>query len=370
MKRFLALLIGVLAFVPASSLAAEPSVTIELPFDKAVLSTKSAMVIYKVPPGFSPVVLRGEKEQFKEGYKVPGDDADLVHLLLPLNEGLNKFTWVDPSNEQRIKSLSIYRIPASSTRKVMDTAAKTFIFHVPELEKNCSGCHELSPDLETVDRKLPTGVLCTSCHRDIISGEEVHRPAGGFTCLYCHDPKYAPSRFTVNDGEKQSCGTCHDDYIAKEITSKQFIHGPLAVDRCNTCHTPHAGFKKLLEQEQIKDLCARCHYETVNQNMTEGLHADNPCNACHVSHGANNPGFLKKDAVEEMCLECHEHVREGEHAEMHNHPVSYKADAARKIRPMNCISCHTVHGRKDITTRNIFENSQEQKKFCERCHYD
>jgi hypothetical protein len=29
-----------------------------------------------------------------------------------------------------------------------------------------------------------------------------------------------------------------------------------------------------------------------------------------------------------------------------------------------------VHGRKDITSKHIFVNEQEQKKFCERCHYD
>ncbi|TLN25990.1 hypothetical protein FDZ71_01005, partial [bacterium] len=351
--------------------ASAPFVEVELPFDKAVVPTKSALVIFKVPKGFTPVVFRQEKEYFKESYRVPGDENDLIHILLPLNEGLNKFTWADPATEQRIKYLTIFCIPPSSTKMAMDSAAKPFLFHVPENEKKCSGCHELSPEIESADRKLPIGVLCTSCHRDIISGEVVHRPSGGFTCLYCHDPKYLPSRFTITATEKETCNSCHDDFISKELTSKPFLHGPLAVNSCDVCHTPHSGGKKLLAADTVQELCAHCHYETVNENMAEGLHSKIACSKCHAAHGADDGNFLKTDA-QALCAGCHDTVSEGEHAQMHHHPIFAKASADGKTRGMTCISCHTPHGRKDISKKAIFEdeNALEQKKFCEKCHYN
>lgn len=201
---------------------------------------------------------------------------------------------------------------------------KQFVFHEPETEARCVGCHNMAPSPSQILSTREQDNPCIGCHRRMLNVAYVHGPAGTYSCVYCHKEKAAP-KYAVVKREAALCGECHEDKAA-DFRKRKYVHGPIAGGMCEVCHD---------------------------------------------SHGSQQYGQLKAP-VNELCLSCHESVRKTPHVVRtttgEGHPVSGRKDpsAPKTGRPMSCISCHNPHA-SDV--RYFFvTNNEERLMLCQMCH--
>ncbi|RNC72759.1 MAG: cytochrome C [Desulfuromonadales bacterium] len=201
---------------------------------------------------------------------------------------------------------------------------KPYVFHMSDMEKRCSGCHNMEPSPAQLFSTLEKENPCVGCHRKMLNVKFVHGPAGTYSCVYCHTEKVAP-RYAVTKREAALCNECHEDKAA-EFRKRKYIHGPIAGGMCEVCHDPH---------------------------------------------GSNHYGQLKAP-VNELCLSCHEAIKKTPHVVRtstgEGHPVGGRKDpsALKSGREMSCISCHNPHA-SDV--RYFFVNNAEDRMvLCQMCH--
>jgi len=201
---------------------------------------------------------------------------------------------------------------------------KPYLFHLPELEARCVGCHTMEPTTAQLLSTLAKENPCIGCHRKMLDVKFVHGPAGTYSCVYCHKEKATP-RYTVTKREAALCNECHGDKAA-EFAKRKYIHGPIAGGMCEVCHD---------------------------------------------SHGSANYAQLKAP-INQLCLSCHESIKKTPHVVRTTsgagHPVSGVKDpsAPKTGREMSCISCHNPHA---ADVRYFFVNNAEDRMMlCQMCH--
>jgi predicted CXXCH cytochrome family protein len=359
-------------FLLATSLTSASAAFVELvlPFDNAIIHSPSALVLYKTSPEFMPKIVNN-------GFDLPkpiivgGNDTDLHHLRIKLEEGRNTIFWTDPKTETLMSQLTIYHIPPFSLKHVSDKKAKTFTFHQPEFEKRCDTCHPIPEEAETVSGKKmsPAAKACSSCHPDVTNSPRQHEPAATYDCFRCHETNYNPERFAITTSQVALCSYCHQNFLSRLMGENKYVHGPAASGSCFICHNPHGGEGKGILREDPTTLCLHCHSDTVNRELDNLLHDGLDCRMCHTPHASNNRALIIA-RVPDLCLSCHKDpsLELGGHPMM-GHPQGATNDPSKPGREMTCISCHNVHGQPDISQGDLLDDTEIQRTFCLKCHY-
>ncbi len=361
----LAVLAATIAF------GAEPSVTLLMPYDGAILHASKAMIPYETtPPQFEPEVTQNGLNTPRYKF-VGGNNNDLYHLNIDLVEGKNRLVWFDMENEKELLAITLYYVPPHSLKKVNVAGATKFSFHQKDFEARCNECHSIPEEMETVRGRpmQPAGKVCSACHPGIDKRKSPHKPSDTYDCFRCHETAYKPQRFGINTSIAALCGYCHEGFMEKLLGEKKYVHGPVAGGACLACHDPHGGKSGAITREPMPQLCLRCHDDTVDINKEGVLHGDLDCDECHSPHGGDNPTFVIAEKSE-LCLSCHDKPTDemGGHL-MPGHPSEGPVDPSKPGKPLWCLSCHKVHSQVDISQTNWQEDVKMQRKFCNRCHY-
>lgn len=220
--------------------------------------------------------------------------------------------------------------------------------HKPVADGDCTGCHD--PHGASTRRMLKaatTPELCASCHKEVLTGKHVHKPAGE-NCAECHLPHTASHAMLLTMDARSLCLRCHAD-VGSEITASAHPHDPAQGD-CLQCHKPHASDEVQALKMSPKDLCISCH-EPVGKAIAEATHPHSAttdaraCLNCHTAHASEHVKQLFKDPVG-ACLECHQKPIVTEAKRTIAAVAEVGVDALHRhgsIAEGDCATCHTVH---------------------------
>jgi predicted CXXCH cytochrome family protein len=164
-------------------------------------------------------------------------------------------------------------------------------------------------------------VACTDCHSPHLSARLAETlagvpqgkrdvpssllPVGPFSA---HSNDLTPRKMLVRN-EPQLCLTCHNEMKAQ--FTQPFHHRVLeGAMNCSDC-TTHGGFE--MKQARLSTgadaSCVKCHADKqgpfVSSTRPPRIEG---CAICHTPHGASNPKMLKRNNVNQLCLECHSNV--------------------------------------------------------------
>ena len=240
------------------------------------------------------------------------------------------------------------------------TKIRTFESESPkQISESCLQCHAGKEEHNNYKRgeHWRNDVACTDCHsphfstrlNETLAGAPQARadapstllPVGPFSA---HSNDLAPPKMLVKN-EPQLCMTCHNE--TKAQFTQPFHHRVLeGAMKCSDCHNAHGGFE--LKQARLNTgadaSCMKCHADKQGPFVFE--HAPSKvegCATCHTPHGASNAKMLKRNNVNQLCLECHSNValKVGE-IEAPGAP-SFHNQAT--VRFQNCTTCHSkIHG--------------------------
>ena len=364
--------VGAAALV-AAVLAAAPvrAGTLLVPPDGAVVSVPEVLLVYTVPAGEKTLVRENGRPIAARTAVVPGNEEDLHHVWLPLEEGRHTFHVLRAADESELFRFSVTYVPPYSMRTPAGPGDRRYAFHTREREKACAACHNLPETYETLpDQPLaPAGKVCAACHPRVDAGPNLHGPTAVYACFMCHAPEYEPARFAVRGSETDGCGTCHDEFLARLRGEKRYVHGPVAAGGCLVCHDPHGGKTSAVLRETPPELCLVCHGDTLPLPVETGLHGSVPCTRCHDPHGGPCQVLTPAEG-NAFCARCHPGAVENTAGHpIPGHPVSGEVDPSSPGRPFGCASCHDPHGQRDVSRLRITENEAAQRRFCRRCHY-
>ncbi len=239
----------------------------------------------------------------------------------------------------------------------------------------------------------------TSIHASI---EKNGKEAAG--CTDCHGDHLIqnpdnPMASTTRTRLPETCGKCHQDIVAKFLTSahgKALLGKSVAAPTCVTCHSEHSIKSVKLSDEFSKinqvDLCLKCHLEGKlphkNYKGEEVLISDyknsyhykalqggnNNAATCADCHGAHqmkkfdNPqSSVYKKNIAQTCGQSNCHVKQLSEYEGSIHDVSIltkeNSDAP------TCTGCHGNHQilKKDADSNRI-ASSRGLVQLCSDCH--
>lgn len=324
-------LAGICAIITAFLAAGSPacaSVTFVYPSQKSIVSRTDHLIIKFNNPDISgvkisvnglasdllPVGTPEYRKAFRDILVVrPQWDAGKNEVVVELYKGNDV---VDKGSEE-IYYLARKEAPSPAEFKVNR-------LHVPDNEKLCVDCHNMSPSVAQATSLQEKENSCFGCHKRMLEVKYVHGPTGTYSCGYCHSLT-AALKYDTPRRDIELCNECHAEK-ASEFRKRKYLHGPIAAGMCEVCHD---------------------------------------------SHGSAYPSQLKLP-VNELCLSCHEEVRKTPHVVRTTtgggHPVGDKPDPspAGKGRLMSCISCHDPHSG-DV--RYFFVNNAENRMLlCQMCH--
>jgi predicted CXXCH cytochrome family protein len=189
--------------------------------------------------------------------------------------------------------------------------------HQPVLNRMCSQCHG-EPARGQVTVKRAGSDLCRGCHNDLMleigSKNRVHWPLlDKAACGNCHEPHASRTAKLLAAPQKQLCGSCHPDSLARQDRSVT-KHPPVNEGECSVCHSPHASDATfLLATADDRQTCGTCHDWSGHSAHPIGESAvdqRNPnlrvtCESCHRSHGTAFKHFAHGDVKGELCMQCH-----------------------------------------------------------------
>jgi len=109
--------------------------------------------------------------------------------------------------------------------------------HKPYREKKCNDCH--SGDKSTSGGLIvPKQELCGVCHKDFVTGNNVHGPVAVGDCLACHLPHNSNEVSLLKAAPDEICGQCHqEERLAAGMHNRLHERGM----GCMECHDAHSG---------------------------------------------------------------------------------------------------------------------------------
>lgn len=210
--------------------------------------------------------------------------------------------------------------------------------------RDCTGCH--SPHASA-----SPGLLGAYGHQDFLRGE----------CSACHGEP-TPAGMPLKKSERALCLSCHTKEAAWVERPNQHI---IDTHSCTRCHNPHAAASQARLNSREGALCLSCHADTESR-MVAGERTyqgrctpilKRQCSACHDPHASSFPLYLKA-GVEHVCQRCHKRQHRI------SHPLGEAAIDHRNRQPMQCISCHRMHG----ATEQFMLYLDGKRALCIECH--
>ena len=355
----------------STALAAEAGSKILSPYNGAVVHAPDILLVFTVAATTKVQLQMDGKRLDIRDVPVPGNDEDLHHFRISLEDGRHSVRWVDAATEAELGALTVTYVPPYSLRTVKSAGDTPYLFHTQEREGKCSGCHNLPEVFETIPDKplAPAGKVCGACHPSIEAKPNLHGPVAVYACFMCHNSHYSPTRFSQKTSQGAACGSCHQNFLDRILGGKKFVHGPVAAGVCLVCHDPHGGKTKAIIRETSPKLCLLCHAETLPLPVEKALHGKVACTQCHDPHGGQTAALTTQDG-NSFCATCHPDVAKatGGHP-VPKHPVSAPIDPSKPGRAMGCTSCHAAHSLKDVSQAGLPKDEAARKQFCRKCHY-
>ena len=239
-------------------------------------------------------------------------------------------------------------------------------------EYTCEACHGPgSQHIEEGDTTLiynpatdytATGKnYCTDCHKgsDFTSwgGSAHHEAAGG--CSDCHTIHCEKKHF-LKASDPQLCFGCHAE---KRAQARMPSHHPVMEGfiQCSSCHPVHGGKTQFTVGDGSRELCLSCHSSLQGPFVFEHEPVNEDCGICHDPHGTVADKLLLQNEPF-LCLSCHPmhfHATlvgfEGEfQAPMHPERSGISTrDGMKKSILTKCTQCHSeIHG-SDLPSQSI-----------------
>jgi predicted CXXCH cytochrome family protein len=126
-----------------------------------------------------------------------------------------------------------------------------------------------------VVRSITIRDTCLKCHSDVMSGPFKHGPIDAGYCTLCHDPHASENAAWLRKPSWDLCTTCHDEKITERhviVSQKNDAGHPTKNKRdparrgkrmtCVSCHAPHSAESRYLYAFGAKErfaLCGFCH---------------------------------------------------------------------------------------------------------------
>ena len=165
----------------------------------------------------------------------------------------------------------------------------------------------------------------------------------------------------IQDGSGKPADGTHDLAITSDgvaaVGDVVTATGVVAIDKD---FTAGYAYKVILEKAQLKkegvqETCVQCHRKEVNKvhksshmPVTEGKME---CTTCHNPHGSQNVKMLREgNSINEACASCHTEKRG---------PFLWEHAVGRE----NCVTCHDPHG-----SNNERMLVAKLPMLCQRCH--
>lgn len=148
------------------------------------------------------------------------------------------------------------------------------------------------------------------------------------------------------------CMTCH-----KAVGAAKFTHGPVGVNMCAVCHIDEKPAADPAKRHVFSfsgaqpELCLACH-EGLREKVRSSKfkhQAAKTCTACHDPHGSGQRFFLRGKNMSSLCSSCHENKMKGA--------------VPHKPAKMSCALCHDPHG---ADNDKLLKTSQPE--LCLSCH--
>jgi DmsE family decaheme c-type cytochrome len=247
----------------------------------------------------------------------------------------------------------IYKQFAATPHLVTQTSDR---YKTPQ--KGCEACH--GPGQEHVEgggditkifnpKGQPPRVAndrCLSCHQQQEERHNFRQSEHGLNqvaCIDCHSvhpPK--PIEPLLVSKPPALCYQCHGE-VAQQFKRPFHHRVPEKGINCTDCHNPHGGFN--LAQTRASaggtdPICLKCHTDKQGPFVFE--HAPirlEGCVICHTPHGSNNSKLLKRNLVQQLCLECHANTP----GLLGPEPPAFHDIRSRRFQ--NCTTCHVkIHG--------------------------
>lgn len=239
--------------------------------------------------------------------------------------------------------------------------------HEPFKMGACQICHSANSNKPGALVKKNVQDICYGCHKTRYTKEFDHKPAKDGRCLDCHDPHQSNTKSLLKaDSVNDLCMKCHDRTSKfKAKARKQFIdmnpsvkHEPIVKKNCLECHDAHtATHKSLLSFDAKMDLCLDCHddvKETIKHSKFKhgGVNTSKKrCLECHDPHATKHKNLLKKDPIA-TCLSCHDkEVKSDEDGGMLMNMKKHLDENKNWHMPIKdpvkkggCSACHAPHG--------------------------
>jgi len=269
-----------------------------------------------------------------------------LHANLVLSLGLNSVEVGVKRGKGAWETSSVMLFRSSRLEGGVTSDYPPYIFHVPDTEELCSGCHTMRPSAEEIEANAEQS--CLVCHRDLSDNVYVHGPVAVGICTFCHDAESRPVRYVVEEPDDKLCYTCHED--RKNIdNSRRLLHGPVGAGLCTVCHDPHSSpFEYQLVKSRY-DICLLCHQEDfdrwIDRNSVHPPFAKGDCAGCHDPHSSDYE-FNLKDSKKDLCKLCHElpipgHLHDVGKVPQFKLPEEFPTDSEGKTI---CLTCHDPHG--------------------------
>jgi len=253
---------------------------------------------------------------------------------------------------------------------------------------------------------------CVYCHdsqsRELSASGGVHAKAGPkdergkrtpLACDKCHGtvshqlfPKTDERSNVFIDNQVDTCGACHEDYLALYNDS---VHGKglhkmgLAVTAaCAGCHGSHAIFYKndqrsSLHPTHVAATCGRCH-RFIAERLQKSVHGDGEgpgkpakraapggktherpsCTSCHQGHDLADPeSAIFRQQLPNRCGNCHASLSHDYAMSMHGELTALGYGAGAK-----CSDCHGAHDILAVDNPESTLSGEKRLATCGKCH--